>query len=78
MGLSTPRHKKKLVTKCHTGPRTWTEYLDEQPKLKKMYMKFDVVTEAPENNPQRVAQKDGTVSVRLNLHISQIHSAWAL
>jgi hypothetical protein len=28
-GLTTPDHKKH-VTKCHKGPRTWTNYLDRR------------------------------------------------
>jgi hypothetical protein len=42
VGLTTPRRKKKknLVTKRHKGPRTWTESVDKQPKLRKMDMRF--------------------------------------
>jgi hypothetical protein len=32
--------KNKLVTKCHTGPQTWTDSLDKRAKLKKMDMRF--------------------------------------
>jgi hypothetical protein len=35
VGLTTPHRKNELVTKCHKGPRTWTDSLDNQPKLKK-------------------------------------------
>jgi hypothetical protein len=31
----------KLVTKCHKGPRTCTDFLDKRPKPKKMNMKFE-------------------------------------
>jgi hypothetical protein len=35
-GLTTPhRKKKKHVTKCHKGPRNWTDTL-ERPKARKM------------------------------------------
>jgi hypothetical protein len=37
MGLIAPYRKKNyLVTKCHKGTRTWTDSLDERPKLMKM------------------------------------------
>jgi hypothetical protein len=32
--------KNKLVKKDHKKPRTWTEYLDNRPKLRKMDMRF--------------------------------------
>jgi hypothetical protein len=32
--------KNKLVTKCHKGPQTSTDYLDKRPKLRKMDMRF--------------------------------------
>jgi hypothetical protein len=39
-GVTTPhRKKKKHVTKCHRGPRNWTDTL-ERPKAKKMDMRF--------------------------------------
>jgi hypothetical protein len=39
MGPATPQHKKKpLVTKCYTGPRTWTDSV-ERLKLTKMVPK---------------------------------------
>jgi hypothetical protein len=34
--------KNKLVTKCHKGPQTWTDYLDKRRKLKKMNMRSDM------------------------------------
>jgi hypothetical protein len=41
VGLTTSHRKKnKLVTKCHEGPRTWTNSLDKRPELKKMDMRF--------------------------------------
>jgi hypothetical protein len=40
VGLTAPHCKNKLVMKCHKGPRTWTNYLDKRPKLKKMDMRF--------------------------------------
>jgi hypothetical protein len=40
VGLTTPRHKNKLVTKIHKKPRTWTDSLDNGPKLKKMDLRF--------------------------------------
>jgi hypothetical protein len=30
MGLTTPRQKNKIVTKCHKGPRSWTNSLDKR------------------------------------------------
>jgi hypothetical protein len=36
VGLTTPRHKIKLVKKDHKNPRTWTDALDIRPKGKKM------------------------------------------
>jgi hypothetical protein len=30
----------KIVTKDQKKPRTWTDYMDEQPTLKKMDMRF--------------------------------------
>jgi hypothetical protein len=37
IGLIAPYHKKNyLVTECHKGPWTWTDSLNERPKLKKM------------------------------------------
>jgi hypothetical protein len=40
VGLKTHRRKNKLATKCHKGPRTWTDSLDKRTKLKKMDMRF--------------------------------------
>jgi hypothetical protein len=37
---TAPHRKNKLVTKCYKGHRTWTVFLDERPKLKKMDMRF--------------------------------------
>jgi hypothetical protein len=42
MGLTTPRHKIKFVTKYHKGPRIWTDSLDKRPKLRKMEVQFGV------------------------------------
>jgi hypothetical protein len=39
VGLTTPHHKKKLVTKCHKWPSAWMG-LDKCHKLKKMDMRF--------------------------------------
>jgi hypothetical protein len=38
--LTNPHRKKKLVTKCYTGPPTWRDSL-ERPIQWKMDMKFD-------------------------------------
>jgi hypothetical protein len=40
MGLTTLTVKDKLVTKCHKGLRTWTDYLDKRHKLKKIDVIF--------------------------------------
>jgi hypothetical protein len=40
VGLTTPHRKKKLITKYHKKPRTWTDSLDKRPKRKKMYVRF--------------------------------------
>jgi hypothetical protein len=40
MGLTTIYHKNKLVTKTSKEPRTWTDSLDRQPKLRNMDMRF--------------------------------------
>jgi hypothetical protein len=37
---STSPQKNKLDTNCYKGPRTWTNFLDKRPKLKKMDMQF--------------------------------------
>jgi hypothetical protein len=29
-----------LVTTCQKGPRTWEDYLDKRPKLRKVGMRF--------------------------------------
>jgi hypothetical protein len=34
--------KYKLVTECHKGPQNWIDYLDRQPKLKKMNIRSDM------------------------------------
>jgi hypothetical protein len=39
VGLTTPRHKK-IVTKTSKEPQTWTDSLDEGPKLWNTYMRF--------------------------------------
>jgi hypothetical protein len=36
VGLTTPTVKNEFVTKRHKRPRTWTDSLDKQPKIKKM------------------------------------------
>jgi hypothetical protein len=36
VGLTTSRPKNKLVTKCHKGPRLWTDFLDKRTKLRKI------------------------------------------
>jgi hypothetical protein len=33
VGLTTPYRKKKFVTKCQKGPRTWTDSLNKRSKL---------------------------------------------
>jgi hypothetical protein len=33
-------YNNKLVTKCHKGPRTWTNSLDKRPKLSLRNMRF--------------------------------------
>jgi hypothetical protein len=38
--LTTLHHKNKLVMKNLTEPRTWTDSLDKQPKLRNMDMRF--------------------------------------
>jgi hypothetical protein len=40
VGLTTPHHKNKLVTKCHKRHQTWTYSLEKQHKLKEMDMTF--------------------------------------
>jgi hypothetical protein len=41
LGLTTHRtKKKKIAMKCHKAPQTWMDYLDKQPKLSKMDMRF--------------------------------------
>jgi hypothetical protein len=40
VGLTTLRHKNKLVTKNLTEPRTWTDSLDKRPKLRNIDMRF--------------------------------------
>jgi hypothetical protein len=42
MGLTTPHHKKKLVTKILKKPRTWTDSLDKRPRQKKMDMRCSI------------------------------------
>jgi hypothetical protein len=39
MALTT-HYEKKLVTKCHKGPQTWTDSLHKCPELKKMDIRF--------------------------------------
>jgi hypothetical protein len=41
MGLTTPHHKNKLVTKIHRKPQAWTDSFDKGPKRKK-YIKISV------------------------------------
>jgi hypothetical protein len=36
----TAHLKNKLVTKCHEGPWTYTDFLDKRPKRKKMDVRF--------------------------------------
>jgi hypothetical protein len=36
VGLTTPHHKNRLVTKILKKPQTWTDSLDKRPKQKKM------------------------------------------
>jgi hypothetical protein len=40
VGLTTLHCKNKLVTKIIKEPRTWTDSLDKQPKLRNMDMRF--------------------------------------
>jgi hypothetical protein len=40
VGITTPRHKNKLVTKMFKKPRNWNDFLDKRPKLKKINMRF--------------------------------------
>jgi hypothetical protein len=40
VGLTIPHLKNKLVTKCHKGPRTWRDFMDKRPTLKKLDMRF--------------------------------------
>jgi hypothetical protein len=40
VGLTTPHHNNKLVTKGHKKARTWKDSLDKRPKRKKMGMRF--------------------------------------
>jgi hypothetical protein len=42
MGLTTPAIRNKLVMKCHKGFETWADYLDKQPKLRKMHMRLGI------------------------------------
>jgi hypothetical protein len=52
--------KNKLVTKCHKGPRTWTDSLDKRSKLRKMDVGFDtwnVRRQHREGSPMAVAKK---------------------
>jgi hypothetical protein len=46
MGLTTPQHKIKVVTKCNKRPRIWADSLDKRPKLKKMDMELRSVYRA--------------------------------
>jgi hypothetical protein len=40
MGLTTLTVKNKLVTKIHKKPQTWTDFLGNGPKRKKMDVRF--------------------------------------
>jgi hypothetical protein len=33
-------YRNNVVTKCHKGPRTWTDSLDKRPKLRELNMKL--------------------------------------
>jgi hypothetical protein len=41
VGLTTPHHKNKPVTKVNKKPRTWTDSLDKQPYKITCKISFD-------------------------------------